>query len=69
MPAFMSKVHATDIYWTFLELPGIFWHFQKTQFLTDTNLVKLSRIYRNKLLKITSIIFDALLPSYTLLKD
>ena len=26
-----------------------------------TNLVKLSRIYRNKLLKITSIIFDPLL--------
>ena len=31
------------------------------QFFTDTNLVKLSIIYRNKLLKITSIIFDALL--------
>ena len=36
---------------------GIF----KKQFLKDTNLVKLSRISRNKLLKITSIIFDALL--------
>ena len=31
----------------------------KKQFLTDTNWVKLSKIYRNKLLKITSIIFDA----------
>ena len=56
MPAFMSKVHATGI---FQNNPAYFGIFKK-QSLTDTNLVKLFRIYRNKLLKITSIIFDAL---------
>ena len=43
----------------FRNYPAYFGIFKK-QFLTDTNLVKLSRIYRNKLLKITSIIFDGL---------
>ena len=26
MPAFMSKVHATGVYWHLLEKSGIFWH-------------------------------------------
>ena len=26
MPAFMSKVHATGVYWHFTEYFGIFWH-------------------------------------------
>ena len=30
MPAFMSKIHATGIYWHFPEYSGIFWHFQRT---------------------------------------
>ena len=47
----------TDIFLNNLAYFGIY----KKQFLTDTNVVKLSRIYRNKLLKITSFIFDALL--------
>ena len=26
MPAFMSKVHATGVYWHFPEESGLFWH-------------------------------------------
>ena len=39
MPAFMSKCHATDIYWHFPELSGIFWHFPNKNSLQVNTLI------------------------------